>query len=326
MKVHVSVDSGGSKIKAVLYDDAFRLIGHASTGSIRGNSTPKELCERNLRDLLSQLFDGRDDLDLGKLHGVADQEIINAIQARFPNLTLAYNSEGQVGIAAAGISGDGLLCLSGTGSSMFYIRKDGTRAGGMGGYGAVIFDEGSGYHIGRMACAAAIRYFEGRGEPTVLYDSISEHFGNPRFTAALFSIYNNPDRAPIASVASLAPVVSRAAYHGDAAALRILEHAGECLGDQMNALIRRHQIPESVPMTVSGGTYKGHSALYRSLCRGVRRESPTRPLLPPLFEPVVGGVLCHWFSLGRAFDDAAREHFTREFSNYIYSIGEDPTC
>ena len=328
-KYHVSVDSGGSKIKAVLYDGDFRLISRAVTGSVRRNSTPAELCDRNLADLMAQLFGGHDEIrDIAEIHGSVDGEIIDAIAARGSVGSVAGEGEGKIGLAAAGIDGEGLLCLSGTGATMFYLDPAGHRSDGMGGYGAVVFDEGSGYHIGRLACAEAIRYDEGRGKPTLLRGLIAAHFGMAdNFRLAVFKgVYGDPGRSPVAAVAGLAPVVSRAAYLGDETAMAILRQAGHALGDQMNALIRRCGCGETVPMTVSGGTYRGHIALFDSLCETIRTENPRRPIVRPLFEPVAGGVIADWFAQGRPLDDAARSFLLQEYRDYIFTIGENPVC
>ncbi|MEA4824986.1 MAG: BadF/BadG/BcrA/BcrD ATPase family protein [Clostridiaceae bacterium] len=326
---HVSVDSGGSKIKAVLYDEGFFRIASASTGSIRGNSTPKALCDQNLKDLMAQLFTGHDEIrDIAVVHGSMEREIVEAIAARGSVGRTVHDGEGRLGLAAAGIDGEGLLCLSGTGATMFYLNQDGKRSRGMGGYGAVVFDEGSGYHIGRLACAEAIRYDEGRGKPTLLYEMIAAYFGIPdNFRRALFhGVYENPGRAPVAAVASLAPVVSQAAYRGDETALAILKQAGGCLGSQMNALIRQCGCAESVPMTVSGSTYRGHIALYDSLCQTVREENPGRAIIKPMFEPVIGGLLSDWFEQGRLLNETDREFLKNEYQDYIFTIGENQTC
>ena len=322
---YLSVDSGGSKIKAVLTDSDFRLISQAHTGSIRTNSTPPELCERHRADLISQLFDGHEEIrDIAVVRGCVDQSILDALAARGSVGRRGKDGEGNVGLAAAGIGGEGLLCLSGTGATMFYLSPDKRIHGGMGGYGAVVFDEGSGYHIGRMAFSAAIRYDNGYGAPTMLRDGIAAHFGMPdSFRKAIFDgVYNGDFGSPVAAVAGITPVVGAAARQGDAAALEILRQAGQCLGDQMNALIRRHAVPQSVPMTISGGTYRTHPALFDSLCETVRRENPERPIVKPLFEPVIGGLLREWFEQGRPFDNAAQAFFTEEYRDYLFRIGE----
>ena len=322
---YLSVDSGGSKIKAVLTDERFRLISRAHTGSIRDNSTPKELCDRHRADLIAQLFAGHEEIrDIAVVRGCVDGSIVQALAERGSVGRVGKDGEGNVGLAAAGIRGEGLLCLSGTGATMFYLSPDGVTHGGMGGYGAVVFDEGSGYHIGRMAFSAAIRYDDGYGAPTILRDRIAAHFGMPdSFRRAIFDgVYNGEFGGPVAAVAGVAPVVAAAAHEGDAAALDILRQAGQCLGDQMNALIRRHKVPQTVPLTISGGAYKGHIALFDSLCETVRRENPDRPIVKPLFEPVIGGLLREWFEQGRAFDAEARDFLGNEYRDYLFRMSE----
>lgn len=320
---YVSVDSGGSKIKAVLTDGDFRLISAAHTGSIRSNSTPPELCDRHLADLMAQLFDGHDDIrDITAVRGCVDRRIVEAIAERGSVGRVGRDGEGVVGVAAAGLRGESLLCLSGTGATMFYITPDGRTRGGIGGYGAVVFDEGSGYHIGRMAFSAAIRYDNNYGEPTLLRDLIAEHFGMPgAFRRAVFEgVYNGEFGSPVAAVAGVTPAVGKAVRQGDAVAREILRTAGECLGVQMNALIRRHAIPQSVPMTISGGTYRTHIGLFESLCETVRRENPDRPIIRPIFEPVIGGLLREWFEQGRPFDDAARDFLGNEYRDFLFRL------
>lgn len=324
---HLSADSGGSKIKAVLYDNEFRPVSKAFTGSIRGNSTPAPLIRQHLDEMMAQLFDGHPEVQyISTIRGSFSREIVNEVKKRctVEDTGVRGDGEGELGLASAGMDAPGLVCLSGTGATMYYLGSDGKRNAGMGGYGAVVFDEGSGYHIGRMACAAAIRCFEGRGEKTLLEPLICEFFGQTRLNMAIFSGVYHPDRAPVAAVASLCPLVSTAAWRGDTVALEILKSAGERLGDQMNALIRREEIPQEVPMTVTGSTYRGHPILFDTLCAKVHSESPERPIVRPIFEPVIGGIVRHLQSSGRKFDDEMREKFLKLYPEYIFRIGEPP--
>ncbi len=326
-KYHISVDSGGSKVKAILCDENFRIVSEATSGSVRRTYHAPEICERHLGDLMHGLFDGHEDIrHIASIHGVMEHEITQALCSRCTVDRALCEGEGGVGLAAAGISGSGLLCLSGTGAVMYYINRETGRGGHAGGFGAVVFDEGSGYHIGRMACAAAIRSYEGFGGKTLLEPILAEHFGHPDCLEDALSdgVYGpTATRGPIYAVASIAPLVGRAAHMGDAAALEILTHAGQCLGAQMNALIRRKAVPESIPMTISGGAYRSHPEVYRSLCETIRRENPDRPIILPIFEPVVGALLCEWFAQGRTLDGEALDFWKSEYRNYIYTIGEN---
>ena len=325
---HLSIDSGGSKIKAVLYNGAFEPISHAKTGSVRGNSTPRNLIDLHLQEMLSQLFDEHPEVQrVETIHGsFGDRLLVESLKTRVSLAEDAVQGDGEggLGLASAGLKAPGLVCLSGTGATMFFLGANGQRYGAMGGYGAVVFDEGSGYHIGRLGISAAIRAFEKRGAETLLEPMISEYLGRDKLNAAIFYGIYDAGKAPIAAVAGLCPVVCRAAWLGDNVALDILNQAGCCLGDQMNALIRREQVPQEVPMTISGSTYRGHPAIFDSLCREIRKENPERPIIKPLFEPVVGGIIRHWLSLGREFDEETRKMFLERYADYRFTVGERP--
>jgi N-acetylglucosamine kinase-like BadF-type ATPase len=326
-KYYVSMDSGGSKLRAILYDDSFHMLSSAVVGSVRGSTTPPSQCNHNLDLLLSKLFGSYESIgSLECVRGMVEPGTINKMKARLPITQVIYDGELRIGLSAAGIGAPGLLCLSGTGSFSTYMKADGTRGGGMGGYGALVFDEGSGYHIGRMAYAAAIRCDEGRGSQTLLLNYITEHFKKKNFREAIFGVYEDSEFGSISAIASLSTVVSRAAYDGDETARRILEHAGVCLGEQMNAVIRRWQVPTDVSVTTSGGTFYGHPALYKSFLHTLRTENPDRPVCQPIFEPVVGGVLTHWLASGRLFDDRARDLFTSEYEIFLIKYEDRILC
>ena len=69
--------------------------------------------------------------------------------------------EYSLGLYAACLQKEAVIAISGTGSGVFYVREK--AAGyGVGGWGALISDEGSGYYLGRLAALAAIRSYEKR--------------------------------------------------------------------------------------------------------------------------------------------------------------------
>lgn len=311
MKYNLAIDSGGSKTAAILYDDSFHPVFRAYTGSVRGNTTSEELIDHQIGLLIGQLEEfGL--TSIGRLGGSLDGRMTADIRKRYQTDSVHGVGELELGLAAAFISGDGMLILSGTGSDI--ISRSGGTAASTGGYGAAVGDSGSGYDLGRRAVNAAIEDYEGRGPHTLLSELVCRHFGKPDVRSAIFSIYSPSVKAsPVASVASVSKLLDEAADMGDAAAMKILSDSGRVLGEQTISHMRRCGLDERIPTTISGGVWKGHRLFAESLITAVREEYPRFRITPPKFEPVIGAVLVHYFSEADKPDEAL---FDAEYGDF----------
>jgi len=318
MNYHLAVDSGGTKVLAILYDDSFSPIQSCRVGSIRENTTSRELIQRNLDQLVEALsLEGK---TLSGIHGTVDSILLKRIRQVCDVKEVHPYSELEIGLAAAGIFGDGYMALSGTGTGLV-VRYHGERIG-LGGYGAAVSDEGSGYWLAREAFNAAIYDDEQRGPRTLLTELIAQRLGGTResFRECVFRIYAQNEISPVAYVASCAPLVSEAAYKGDPVALDILYRTGRSLADQMVALIKKHSLPKSLPITVSGSVWRGHPIIYESFRKVLLAFDMSQDILIPDFEPIIGAILCHYFSIQQKFTMEDRAYFHKLYPQFLYSI------
>ena len=320
MNNYLAVDSGGSKVLAVLYDEDFRPIKTCRVGSMRDNTTSAALIRRNVDTLIETL--GLAGMRLDCVSGIVDGGLIERMKACG---TIVMKSSGcgelEAGLAAAGIFEDALMALSGTGATLFY-RYNG-RSDGLGGYGASVSDEGSGYWMARNAFGAAIRDSEGRGPKTLLTDLIAEQLGRPGdLRGAIFHIYSRREMSPVACVASCAPVVSMAAEAGDEVALQILRETGRVLADQMIAVVRKFELPKNLPITISGSVWRSHRALFDEFAGTLRDFGLEREVTVPEFEPIAGVIIRHYRSVHGEFDAEARERFLRDYKDYTFSLSK----
>jgi N-acetylglucosamine kinase-like BadF-type ATPase len=305
MAIYLSVDAGGSKVKIIAYDEDFKPILRCRVGSFRRNTTPKDVWQAHLDDLLTQLspLRGR---RIGLISGVLDGGFADHIATLCPVDTVRNLGEAKIGLGASCIDGDAMLALSGTGCTIF-AREKGNKFS-CGGYGAVIDDSGSGYHMGRSAFVAAIESYEGRGPHTVLTDLICEKLGHDDLRQAIFSIYKQNEIAPIALVASCSKLVSTAAESGDTVALNILKSEGELVSKQVLTLHRKAGLACDIPITISGGNWHAHHTFFDSFASAINRELPKAPLIIPRVEPIVGPIYLHAAeSRGCSLSEAARE-------------------
>ena len=291
MKHYVAFDGGGSKIAAILYDENLRLVSYALGSSMNTSSTSHEQVEKNSEEVCAKLLDGTGVTEVECCYGVFPRILSDAL-ARTVRLNRLDDrgGEGLVGFLAAGIKGDNaIMTLSGTGSVIFY-NHDG-RGDEAGGYGSVVYDEGSGYHMGRMAFAAAIKDFEQRGPKTLISEELCKKMNASDVGEAAYKIYNVEGKSPIAAVASCAVCVGEAARRGDEIAAGLLRECGVNLAEQTLGVIRRRKAPIDVPVVLAGGHFKNDRRISDALKEHIEKNDPGRKIIVPYFEPIVGAVL-----------------------------------
>lgn len=153
------------------------------------------------------------------------------------------------------------------------------------GWGNIMGDAGSGYWIGREGLDAAMRAYDGRGEPTVLTDAVRERW--PRIEDAYIDLQSHPDRIRV--VAGFAETVSGFAST-DAVSARICVAAARELAHSAATALARVADPEETPdaaplVGAIGGVFR--STLIRA-----RFEELLRGTVPRVrFEPPHGSAL-----------------------------------
>lgn len=143
--------------------------------------------------------------------------------------------------------GPGIVLLAGTGSVA--VGRD--ERGGVhrvGGWGALLGDEGSGYAIGLQGLRAALRGEEGRGPATRLGASLLRAAGVDRLDELIG--WSRGVRKE--GIAAFAPVVLHAAEEGDEVAGEVVDQAVEALLAHITAL--SFAISTAPPATPSGLT------------------------------------------------------------------------
>lgn len=319
MANYLAVDSGGTKVLAILFDETFRPKAISRVGSFRLNTTSPELVARNMEQMRRELglMPGA---VIDAICGIVYPEFIEFLEKTCNIRSILRTGEMEAGLHAAGIFGDGLMTLSGTGSnvSAFYQGQKHF----FGGYGSSVADHGSGYWIAREAMGAAIADYEGYGEPTLLTGLIAGHFGYEEkdLSSAIFSIYDKPDLSPVMQVASCAPLVSAAAQKGDEIARNILIRAGEALGKQTLAMIRKYGFPDDMPLTISGSVWRSDRLFFDTFTACIRAQSADRPILLPQFEPILGVLIQQYRRMYGEFGPEEFEKFRQIYPQFICEL------
>lgn len=129
-----------------------------------------------------------------------------------------------------------------------------------GGYGSLICDAGSGYHVGKLSLKKVLAAFDKGLQPTAFYRDIYHLFGCEEQPELLLArIYRTEGRSSLTPVARIAQVCSIAQKHAftqrDPEALQIVETAAESLASLVGDLVSETIQPEKATLVLGGGLF-----------------------------------------------------------------------
>ena len=217
----IGIDVGGTKNELALCDDSGRvlnrLLAPGSNASEFGAETASQRVAAQVKELMKD-FPGApvEALYAGLAGGCAPQTkaaIHRTLTELLPNVKRIENgSDALNGLYACVGAKDGMVVISGTGTSAF-VRRGG-RLTQVGGWGYLIDDAGAGYALGKGVLNAAYRDYDGRGPHTMLTEMAVKKIGMP-LDAAISPLYEGGKRM----IASFALLAFEAADKGHSRAL-----------------------------------------------------------------------------------------------------------
>lgn len=274
MAFYLGIDGGGTKTKFVLGDE-HQVLAEATTG---GSSIPRsgEAAVRTELNAGVEEVCRRAGIEpaairkvVGGITGSSDQEMRDSLRAMLAaQVTCDVEIVGDMVIAhhAALEGAPGILVNSGTGS-IAYGRNAKNEIARAGGWGFAISDEGSGYWIGRVALASAMRRYDADKEDGYLHHLMTA-----------LGVAEPEDLAKLPAAMSLSqvfPAVVSIAKLGDEAARLILKHAGEELAFLAETLLHRLFADElEVPIAAVGGVFSASEGVFECFAENLRSHHP----------------------------------------------------
>lgn len=256
----IALEGGGTRSQAALMDLSGRVLQIIEAGDVNTNFTSFEKAQQNVTHAVEQVL---------QAGGVTGEQVVILVSGlvgpKFgaetfgslcPNASYHYYGERDVVFARAEIyQPHGVAIVAATGATAFGMRADDGREIMLGGWGALLGDEGSAYQMGYLGLRAAVMAYEERAPlKTRLVKALCEHFGlqQETFHEVMIELaYRKPlSRAEIASVACL---VTRLAREGDPAAQQITTQVVIDLSNLMLHASRRLFMPREVFDVVIGG-------------------------------------------------------------------------
>jgi N-acetylglucosamine kinase-like BadF-type ATPase len=202
--------------------------------------------------------------------------------------------------AAATGAGAGIGVISGTGSNVFGVARDG-RAWRAGGWGHLLGDEGSGYWLGVESIKAALRERDGTGPETGLGEAALRFFGVASVEALASHLYAKP--LTKGEIAAFATVTASVAVRGDAVARELYARGARELGAQVAAVIRHTGLNDppdeghasggasTFPVGLIGSAFKAGEVFVEPLAARIREEAPDARVSVVEMAPVGGSLL-----------------------------------
>ncbi len=189
--------------------------------------------------------------------------------------------------AAAFGRGPGILMIMGTGSVIRGVNPDG-KVVTVGGWGALLGDEGSAYWIGLAGLKAVLRSADGRKLETALTGVLEAETG----AQGASGIATWASRATKSDIGALSGPVLDVARRGDRVASAIVKQVIVDVGVQLGAALRRMgKWPGAVPLALVGGL--------------IREGGPLRDIVTRMGRDfgcalVPGPIQPEWGALGEA--------------------------
>ena len=198
--------------------------------------------------------------------------------------SLKVVSDAQIALEGAFPNEDGCILIAGTGSIIYGKDENGNiyRAGG---FGRLIGDEGSGFSIGRKGLQAVAKYYDDRGDETLIVKLIKEKYSIKTAEELITKVYKeNFD------IASIAEVVIIAAKNEDHIAHNILLEETDELILHISTMMKKMDTDE---LCVSfAGSLISNKNIYSDMLRDkIKTSLPSVKIVAPKHSPIEGALL-----------------------------------
>lgn len=299
MRYFLGVDSGGTKTHALIADETGQAVGFGVGGPGNWESIGLGGLTSTLQKAVGQALKTAnlriDQIDAAGM-GLAgydwpDQRemILGAIKPVGLKCPVEIVNDATLGIFAGTTHGWGVSVGSGTGCNCRGWSKDRHTEGRMvGGASQWSGEHAGGYDIVLRAMQAVTFEWGKRGPTTALSPAFLQITGAKDLDDLVEGTYTGK----YGFDASMVFKVFEIAAQGDPEALKVIEWAGDELGQMACGVIRQLGLEnDPVEVVLIGSLFGGHPLMIQSLCKTVLKVAPAAKIVRLTAPPVVGGVL-----------------------------------
>jgi N-acetylglucosamine kinase len=308
MTLVLGIDGGGTKTVCVLMNDTGQVLGRGEAGASNYQSVGKQAAFDSIQLAIAEAIASVGTVQVEAiclgLAGVGRPTDIQVVQTFVQQLQSSHSLPviwalqpsnvaicNDAMIALAGGLGHtaGIVAIAGTGSIILGRNAKGCIKR-VGGWGYILGDSGSAYHIATSGLRAAMRAYDGLDAATSLQERFREHLNLSSLEDIVRTIYQQG--WTVKEIAALAPIVAREAELGDNVSVRIIE-------DVVQELVRATQIvidalfssSDVVEVVTSGGLWNGISVMREKYAFSLVNQKPLVKIIVPRYEPAYGAGL-----------------------------------
>ena len=301
------IDGGGTTTKVVVCNLDGEIVYAFQTGTINhygaGIGKAREAFAAIAVRLTDQLgclpgiiFTGN-----SALAGRAEDALVQHLtQGVFHPAKTIFHSDAYIALLGSTMGKPGAMLISGTGSMACGIDVNGTYHTA-GGWGQVLGDEGSGYHMALQGIKAALHAYDGLTGPTQLTGRLMQYFKLGVMQDIIDKIYHPPVEKSV--IAGFATEVESAATEGDAIALQILQDEAAWLYKLALAITGKCATQD---LGYSGSVISRNAIVQSHLGTLLQQHSIT--LHAPMFSPEVGALIGAFREAGLNLTQSVIDH------------------
>lgn len=294
MRYFLGIDGGGTKTEALLCTECGLITGRGKTDSSNPLFIEKSAAFENIRksiDLALKEYNSEMSLISAAVCIPGIKRYKEELKAQLLNkFSNAYIDADEMNAFLGAVAKPyGVVIVSGTGSFAMGVNRKG-ESNELGGWGPILGDEGSGYHIGLLCLKSIIREYEGAGPETVLTPKVMEFLQINNINELKRKVYSKEfDRS---CMGSLGKIVKKAADESDAVSLEIIDSAAGELANLANRVIANLTMDDGTyDVVLTGGVRNFGKLIMKPFTEHIKRKNKNIIVKEPEFEPVIGSIL-----------------------------------
>ncbi len=290
MKLYLGIDGGGTHTRAILVDARGRVRGEGESGPANYHNVGLDRAAASLRaaaggawaaagqkaGVPARVFIGcagiKSATDAARLARAAE----NAGLAEAGTITVGNDLHNAL---AGGLGGrPGIALIAGTGTHCLG-RDAGGRTAFCGGWGWLLDDEGGGMGLALAGLRHAVRVADGRAPESDLLPAALAFLGLSEAEDILARLHTEPGMP--GNVADFAPVVTRLAAEGDAAALAVLKQGAAALAGLVAGCARKLVWKGACDVVILGGSARSGPPYQPLIEAAITQVVPRARLVAP---------------------------------------------
>jgi N-acetylglucosamine kinase-like BadF-type ATPase len=236
------IDGGGTTTSTVVCNEHGEILGSIKTGSINHYGVGIEKARENItyiKNQLTTLLGCEPDITYignSALDGEAADEFVRQLVGGIFDKQVVMHSDVYIALLGFTQGDPGALLISGTGSMACAVDHEGNYHTS-GGWGQILGDEGSGYHLGLMGIQAALQYHDQMSPPTILLKYMEDFYQLSRLSDIIEIVYNSPIEK--GRIAAFAIEVEKAALLNDKVSIHLIDNEIEWLFRLSQSILRK---------------------------------------------------------------------------------------